>query len=358
VSHRGIEDVKAPSDVRIHCAFKKRDFSMISLAQVGTQTITVCRVCEKEGYNAIHTAQELAYGMTGAFDYSECSSCGCIQICDVPPDLARYYPREYYSFAPPFQPRLLEALKAAIRRQRSRYYLKQRSLLGGALARWTKGAALPEWEWFLRTKTGVGSRILDVGCGTGDRPSNLSRNGFRRVEGVDVFIDRSYQLGPVKITKGSLSDLEGSFDLVMLHHSLEHMPDQRQSLAEVYRLVRPGGYALLRIPIVGQLWSDYGVYWCGLDAPRHLFIHSVRSITDLAMRTGFEVSRIEHETHAIDIEFSKEYRAGIPMCDSPHMKGGRMSFLSENEERECESLARQMDEAERGDQACFYLLKH
>jgi SAM-dependent methyltransferase len=42
---------------------------------------------------------------------------------------------------------------------------------------------------------------------------------------------------------------EGSFDLVMCNHVLEHVPDDRKAMREILRVLKPGGRAILQVPI-------------------------------------------------------------------------------------------------------------
>ena len=51
----------------------------------------------------------------------------------------------------------------------------------------------------------------------------------------------------VDITKVPLP--HASYDIVMAHHVLEHIPDDRQAMREMFRLLKPGGIALLSVPI-------------------------------------------------------------------------------------------------------------
>ena len=53
-----------------------------------------CRICGGSP-GARHVAREMMYGTREAFGYFECSSCGCLQIAEVPADLARFYPADY-----------------------------------------------------------------------------------------------------------------------------------------------------------------------------------------------------------------------------------------------------------------------
>lgn len=51
----------------------------------------------------------------------------------------------------------------------------------------------------------------------------------------------------VDITNVALPD--AGYDVVMAHHVLEHIPDDRRAMGELFRLLKPGGIALLSVPI-------------------------------------------------------------------------------------------------------------
>ena len=55
---------------------------------------------------------------------------------------------------------------------------------------------------------------------------------------------------------------EKNFDLVIANHVLEHVADDLGALAEIYRVLKPGGYAILQTPYSAKLhqtWSDPGI---------------------------------------------------------------------------------------------------
>lgn len=53
-----------------------------------------------------------------------------------------------------------------------------------------------------------------------------------------------------------------SFDLVIANHVLEHVADDRVAVQEIFRVLRPGGHAILQTPFSAMLhhtWSDPGI---------------------------------------------------------------------------------------------------
>lgn len=54
-----------------------------------------------------------------------------------------------------------------------------------------------------------------------------------------------------------------SFDLVFASHVLEHIDDDVAALEEVYRILKPGGAAVLPVPIVAEKTIEYPEVVCG-----------------------------------------------------------------------------------------------
>ncbi len=97
----------------------------------------------------------------------------------------------------------------------------------------------------------AGRDVLEVGCGTGLLLHGVSQLA-RRAFGVDLsdgMLARARQRG-LEVVQGSATELpfaDASFDVAYSFKVLSHVPDLEKAFAEVARVVRPGGVALLEL---------------------------------------------------------------------------------------------------------------
>jgi SAM-dependent methyltransferase len=331
--------------------------------------IHTCRICNNEIDNRTFTVREMQIGLRAEFEYFECSKCGCLQIAEVPLDLSKYYPDNYYSYlvdGPSLvHPRTgIPAVRAKlIIKILSRHYFSKRNSLGALVAKRSSLAGdYPYWVRHQKINLGLhsNSSILDVGCGKGKLLLDLSILGFSNLLGIDPFLkeDVIYQNGVCVLSK-NLDQLAQEFDLVMLHHSFEHMPDPLGTLRKAYELVKPGHYLLLRIPLAGSYaWRKYGVNWVALDAPRHLYLHTPKSIQILAGQTGFEVAEVVYDADGLAHWGSELYLRDIPLTDdrSPSVNP-RQNTFSKEELAQFTALDEELNGTGEADCAAFYLYK-
>jgi ubiquinone/menaquinone biosynthesis C-methylase UbiE len=143
-------------------------------------------------------------------------------------------------------------------------------------------------------------RILDIGCGTGrfaarvldtfpdaqvwglDLCPGMLRGAQERVRAAD---------GRLHVVQGDSERLpfpDNSFDAVTCSHSFHHYPNQAQVVAEMHRVLRPGGQLLIidgdRDRPWGWLIFDVAVVWME-GAVKHL---AGRAFREMYIRTGFE----------------------------------------------------------------------
>jgi len=311
-----------------------------------------CRICGNASGNRIHRAREMQFGSGEAFDYVECAGCGCVQIAEIPADLQRFYPTAYPPHAPPQ------------RRSGGLLARARKAWLEGLYGRPGRRGGLPflvpsYHRWLRDTGAGLDSSIVDVGAGSGRLLRKLQADGFRKLTGVDPYLSAPVDEPGLRLLRGHLGDLQGAFDLVMLHHSFEHIPDQVGTLREVARLVGDRGTALVRIPVADSwAWRHYGVDWVQLDAPRHLYLHTQRSLAHVAGAAGLRIVRVRHDSGGVQFWGSELYRKGLPLVDP---ESGRMRRSEDEFGRERKLgyrlQARRLNATGEGDQACFYMVR-
>jgi SAM-dependent methyltransferase len=95
------------------------------------------------------------------------------------------------------------------------------------------------------------SRILDLGCGSGALLERLASIGYRDLKGVDIRPPAStsvIQYEQADLDHFSLNAKNGSIDLALAVEVIEHIENPGLFLAELARLLKPGGLALFTTP--------------------------------------------------------------------------------------------------------------
>jgi dolichol-phosphate mannosyltransferase len=139
-------------------------------------------------------------------------------------------------------------------------------------------------------------RLLDIGCAHGFMLEAARQRGWR-ASGIEISPAASVarQRGFVVYDR-PLEDLkipDGTFDAITAIDVLEHIPDIRGFMAELYRILKPGGALLIVTPDVGSwvaktmrdMWPHYKT--------EHLFYFTKRSLSMFLRRKGFRVRRIQ-----------------------------------------------------------------
>ena len=142
-------------------------------------------------------------------------------------------------------------------------------------------------------------RILDVGCGRGVILGELATRGFE-VHGVEISAEAARGADPraeiriaPRLTEAGYPDAH--FDQVIIWHVLEHLPDPRSTLAEVHRVLKPGGRLIVAVPNFESFQARWTrAAWFHLDLPRHLYHFPLSALRLLMERTGFEIDSAHH----------------------------------------------------------------
>lgn len=316
-----------------------------------------CKICGNVGAHREFQVKEMHFGTREEFGYFQCTECHCLQINEIPDDLSKYYPRDYYSTAP------IDEEKYLGFRGKGRLLFFKASLLQDSLLLRLISKIRPSKHAASLAGLAITprSRVLDVGCGNGEMFAfPLKQIGFESVAGCDPFLDKplTYSNG-LHLYKNTLSTVpsEPKWDVITFHHSFEHLPDPLAAIRSVYKLLGNDGLCVIRIPTSSSFaWEHYGVNWVQLDAPRHLFLHSVESLDQVAELGGFEVKSVLYDSDEFQFWGSENYRNGIPLKEQKKRgANSRFAWLLLRWRLKVRSI--KLNRQRRGDQAVFILKK-
>ncbi|MBZ5558774.1 MAG: class I SAM-dependent methyltransferase [Acidobacteriia bacterium] len=139
-----------------------------------------------------------------------------------------------------------------------------------------------------------GARLLDCGCGTGANLALL--DGFGRAYGFDLSatgLRLAREAGRTRVARASVAAApfsNGSFDVVTsfdVLYSLEHR-DERAAIDEMFRLLRPGGFAVVNVAAMETLRGDHSVLSQEIRRYRRADLRALLS------RAGFTIIRLTY----------------------------------------------------------------
>ena len=315
-----------------------------------------CRICDNSKGNKLYEVREMHLGFRDKFTYFQCAVCECLQIAKIPHNMPIYYPSDYYSFLLPAQQRYKNPIKKIFKIMSDRYAIYKKGILGRFLYTYFPYEFLQIISpLHIKDK----SAILDVGCGSGSLLYTLKEIGHKYLVGVDSYIkeDIEYENG-LKIFKKSIHELDGRWDIIMFHHSFEHIPDPIDTFQAVSRLLTERGECLIRIPTVSSYaWDHYRENWVQLDAPRHFFLHSTKSIALSAEKANLTLDRIVYDSTEFQFWGSEQYTRDIPLKDPRSFSvDSSNSIFSDQEIVEFKQRAKELNLNDQGD-SCAILLR-
>jgi predicted SAM-dependent methyltransferase len=201
---------------------------------------------------------------------------------------------------------------------------------------------------------------LDVGCGAGVLLWDLRNLGFINTMGVDPYLEKDLEFANgLRIIKQTFFEVGGTWDLIMFHHVLEHLANPLETLQHTTRLLPSNGTCLIRTPTVSSYaWEHYGTNWVQLDAPRHLFVHSTKSIKILADMTGLRLEKVFYDSTTFQFWASEQILNDTPLIsEQSYAVNPSNSIFKVSQMRMFKKWAGNLNLSEKGDMAAFYLRK-
>ena len=137
----------------------------------------------------------------------------------------------------------------------------------------------------------------------------------------------------------------------MLHHSLEHMKNQKSIFHQISKLLARNGTIIIRTPTTSSFaWQKYRENWVQIDAPRHFYIHSIKSLKILSHDSNLEIKKIIYDSTAFQFWGSEQYKKNIPL-------NSRNSYFDRKSIKNYRNKAKLLNENKLGDQIIVILNK-
>jgi len=124
-------------------------------------------------------------------------------------------------------------------------------------------------------------QLLDVGCGTKPYRRLFAVDSYKGLD-IDSEVTRAHGVADYYYDGGRFPITDASFDSALCNQVLEHVFNPDDFLAEISRVLKPGGQLLLTIPFV---WDEH-------EQPYDYARYSSFGLTALLERAGFEI--VEH----------------------------------------------------------------
>lgn len=256
------------------------------------ETDNNCIVCGRE--------QLFKFRQDG-YSYHRCKSCGLLSTYPTPKasDIEEHYSKRFedgnYRLAQEFMAYYLDVYKGYVRQ------LERRSGEDGLHLR--------------------GSKILDIGCFTGELLELLHEKGAD-VYGLELQ-DKAREVAnnrlPGRVFKADVFSNnfpQTEFDMILLMGLIEHVVDPIKLLTQAVRFLKPGGLLMLQTPA-----SDSGIakimgrYWPPCAPVEHIHLFSVKSLRLLLGELGLEDIKVRHHWKKLPIAY---------LCNNLQYFGGKI----------------------------------
>jgi 2-polyprenyl-3-methyl-5-hydroxy-6-metoxy-1,4-benzoquinol methylase len=195
------------------------------------------------------------------FHYYRCSKCSLVFMANIPADMAPFYRKGY-------QP--MPSSVAGLRNLAGKEKFRLDELL----------------------KLKRGGKLLEIGPWIGIFSINAKDAGFEveAIENDQACVDFLGSAVGIKAFQSNnpahmLANMERQYDVIVLWHSLEHLPTPWLVIENASKALKPGGILLIAIPnIDGYDSRVMGDKWLHLDAPRHLYFYPPEALSALCQQ--------------------------------------------------------------------------
>ncbi|MDD4202168.1 MAG: class I SAM-dependent methyltransferase [Candidatus Omnitrophica bacterium] len=244
-----------------------------------------CPLCRTRDHTILYTGSDYEYFLPGDFFVSRCNNCKLLFQNPRPPfhEILRYYTEEYSPY----------------------------KKVGSELMQWIRYILLVRPKVSeLKKLIGNNAKVLDVGCSTGSFLLELKKWTSWQLEGVEpkqeaaqLGLEQGLKIYPTTLEDANLQS--ESYDLIVMNHVLEHLPNPREITEVSFKLLKKGGYFYGFVPTSDCIEQKiFGKYWQGYHLPRHLTWFSKKQLKVFLEGFGFTLVKCISQPHASNWQVS------------------------------------------------------
>ncbi len=223
-----------------------------------------CPLCQNKSQIYLRTMDYNRKISQEVFSYNFCPSCKLIFLSPIPKELGRYYTAEYYPV-----PRSYEQLEKEAQQDRYKITIIRQFVSKG--------------------------RLLEIGPSYGKFALLAKQAGFE-VEALERDKSCCNFLQDIIGIKAIHSDnpeesLRNAkpYDVIVLWHVLEHLPNPWRTLEILAEKLRPGSFLIIATPNPDAIqFKTLGRFWTHIDAPRHLSLVPLSLLQERARLLGLK----------------------------------------------------------------------
>jgi SAM-dependent methyltransferase len=231
-----------------------------------------CNLCGSTRQTPLYQMPDKHFPSEERFTIVECDECGLgfVNPRPTPPEMAKYYPPEYYQLG--FEQNVAHHLK---RYRAEAGYLKEIEKRGGSRV------------------------LLDVGCANGDFPRFMKARGWE-VEGVEIS-SASRPITDFPVYAQPFPEIpvqERRYDAVTAWAVIEHVHDPMAHFRKAAQVLKKGGRLVFLVTNFQSLASRR---LFAEDAPRHLYFFTLSTVRQYLRETGFELERASFRSNIFEM---------------------------------------------------------
>ncbi len=272
---------------------------------IHTKTLPDCPNCGQPGRKLYKDLSDRLYGVDGSWDLLQCHQCDLIWLSPqtIKEDTFLLY-QNYHTHGDFVQKNLDHGFVNQI----YKYILNHDY---GYSIDYSKNPIihLIAKQKFFRDELGKkimflhhipAAKLLDVGAGNGKYLSFMKNLGWD-VSGIepdrDAALVAERTLGVPMYTEDfdSINLENEAYHAITMDHVIEHLESPSDALKKAWRLLKSNGVVVILTPNIRSFGHEYfQSAWLHLDPPRHFYLFSPKSLTEVVEKAGFEI--VENRT--------------------------------------------------------------